>query len=84
MIPMEKVKTATGREFDCTYFNPFPASGEVNISIVNSSFATIATVFSNPAETVQLWYGSQYLAHHTKLIAIVNDGDAIRVVLGKD
>ena len=80
----DKVKTATGKVFDCTYFNPFPPLGEVNISIVNSSFATIATVFSNPAETVQFWYGDQYLAHHTKLIAIVNDGDAIRVVMGKE
>ena len=81
---MEKVKTATGKEFDCTYFNPFPPSGQVNISIINSSFATLASVFSNPAETVQLWYGKKYLAHHTKLIAIVNDGDAIRVVLEKE
>lgn len=81
---MEKIKTATGKTFDCTYFNPFPPMGQVNISIINSSFATLASVFSNPAETVQLWYGNQYLAHHTKLIAIVNDGDAIRVVLGKE
>ena len=80
----DKVKTATGKEFDCTYFNPFPPLGEVNISIVNAPFATIATVFSNPAETVQMWYGNQYLAHHTRLIAVVNDGDAIRVVLGKE
>ena len=81
---MEKIKTATGKTFDCTYFNPFPPMGQVNISIINSSFATLASVFSNSAETVQLWYGNQYLAHHTKLIAIVDDGDAIRVVLGKE
>lgn len=81
---MDKVKTATGKEFDCTYFNPFPPMGQVNISIVNANFATLASVFSDPAETVQLWYGDQYLAYHTKLLAIVNDGDAIRVVLGKE
>ena len=81
---MEKLKTATGKEFDCTYFNPFPPMGQVNISITNSSFVTLASVFCNPAETTQLGYGDQYLAHHTKLIAIVNDGDAIRVVLGKE
>lgn len=81
---MDQLKTATGKVFDCTYFNPFPPSGEANISIVNASFTSLAAVFSNPAETVQLWYGKQYLAHHTKLIAIVNDGDAIRVVLGKE
>lgn len=81
---MEKIKTATGKTFSCDYFNPFPPAGQVNISIVNESFVTLASVFSNPAETVQLWYGDEYLAHHTKLIAIVNDGDAIRVVLGKE
>ncbi len=24
---MEKLKTATGKEFDCDYFNPFPPGG---------------------------------------------------------
>lgn len=81
---MEKIKTATGKAFDCIYFNPFPPMGQVNISIINTSFSVLASVFSNPAETVQLWYGEQYLAYHTKLIAIVNDGDSIRVVLGKE
>lgn len=81
---MEKIKTATGKEFECIYFNPFQPMGQVNISIVNTSFPVLASVFSNPTETVQLWYGDQYLAYHTKLLAIVNDGDAIRVVLGKE
>lgn len=81
---MKKIKTATGKEFDCTYFNPFPPMGQVNISIVNTPISGLASVFSNPAETVQLWYGDQYLAYHTKLLAIVNDNDAIRVVLGKE
>ena len=81
---MEKLKTATGKEFDCTYFNPFPPMGQVNISIVNTSFSVLASVFSNPTESVQLLYCNQYLAYHTKLLAIVNDGEAIRVVLGKE
>lgn len=80
---MDKVKTATGREFDCTYFNPFPPAGQVNISIVNASFAGLAAVFSNPAETVQLTYNGQHLTEHTKLMAIIQEGDAIRIVLGK-
>lgn len=81
---MEKVKTATGKQYDCDYFNPFPPAGQVNIRILNASLVEVATVFGNPAETVQLWYGSQYLAYHTKVIAIVPEGDAIRVVLGKE
>lgn len=81
---MDQLRTATGKVFDCTYFNPFPPMGQVNISIVNASFYTLAAVFSNPAETVQMWCGNQYLSYHTKLTAIVNDGDAIRVVLEKE
>ena len=81
---MEKLKTATGKEFECIYFNPFPPMGQVNISIVNTSISELASVFSNPTETAQLWYGDQYLAYNTKLLAIVNDGDAIRGVLGKE
>lgn len=81
---MEKLKTATGKTFDCDYFNPFLPEKQVNIRILNSSFSVVAAVFSNPKETVQMWYMNQYLAHHTNLIAVVNDGDAIRVVLGKE
>lgn len=80
---MEKVKTATGKQYDCDYFNPFPPAGQVNLRIPNASLVEVASVFGNPAETVQLWYGEQYLAHHTKLVAIVPESDAIRVVLGK-
>ena len=53
---MEKLKTATGKEFDCDYFNPFPQAGQINIRILGESLATIATVFANPAETVQMWW----------------------------
>ena len=82
---MDKLKTATGKEFSCDYFNPFPPAGQVNIRILSASLVEIATVFGNPAETVQLWYGeTQYLAHHTQVVAIVPEGNAIRVVLGKE
>lgn len=81
---MEKVKTATGKEFDCDYFNPFPPAGQVNIRLVNVPLADVAAVFSNPAETVQLRFERQYLASHTKLVAIVPETGAIRVVLGKE
>lgn len=81
---MEKLKTATEKQYDCDYFNHFPPAGQVNIRILNSSLVEVAAVFGNPAETVQLWCNGQYLAHHTKIIAIVPEGDAIRVVLGKE
>lgn len=81
---MDKLNTATGKQYDCDYFNPFPPAGQVNLRILNASLVEVATVFGNPTETVQLWYGSQYLAQHIKVIAIVPEGDAIRVVLGKE
>lgn len=81
---MDKLTTATGKKFDCDYFNPFAPAAQVNIRIVNSNLVEVSSVFGNPAETVQLFYGKEYLAHHTKVIAIVPEGDAIRVVLGKE
>lgn len=81
---MEKLKTATGKKFDCDYFNPFPPANQVNLRVLGVSLVEAATVFSNPAETVQLWWEKQYLAQHTKVVAIVPEGDAIRIVLGKE
>lgn len=81
---MDKLKTATGKEFSCDYFNPFPPAGQVNLRVLNTSLATVVTIFANPDETVQLWHGEQYAAQYTKLVAIVPEGNAIRVVLGKE
>ena len=81
---MDKLKTATGKEFECDYFNPFPPANQVNLRVLGVSLVEAATVFSNPAETVQLWWEKQYLAQHTKVVAIVPEGDAIRIVLGKE
>lgn len=80
---MEKLKTATGKEFDCDYFNPFPQEGQLNIRIVGESLATIATVFADPRETVQLWWEGQYASQYTQILAIVPETGAVRVVLRK-
>lgn len=81
---VEKIKTATGKMFDCDYFNPFPPAGQINLRVLKTSFATVATIFSDPRETVQMWCGEQYAAQYTKLIAIIREDDAIRVVLGRE
>lgn len=81
---MEKLKTATEKEFDCDYFNPFPEAGQINIRVLGKTLVYVATVFSDPSETVQLWWENSYAAGYTKLVAIVPEGDAIRVVLGKE
>ena len=81
---MEKLKTATGKEFDCDYFNQFPSANQVNLRVLNSSLVEVASVFGNPKETVQLWCGEQYISNHTKVVAIVPEMGAVRVVLGKE
>ena len=81
---MEKLKTATGKEFDCDYFNPNASMMQIHVRVVGESLATIATVFANPAETVQMWWEGQYAAQYTKIIAIVPETGAVRVVLGKE
>ena len=81
---MEKLKTATGKEFDCDYFNPFPQARQINLRVLNTSLPTVATVFAEPQETVQMWFEGQYAAQYTKLIAIVPENGAVRLVLGKE
>ena len=81
---MEKLTTATGKRFDCDYFNPFPPAAQVNIRVLGVSLVEVASVFGNPTETVQLWFGNQYLSQHTKVVAIVPETGAVRVVLGKE
>lgn len=80
---MEKIITATGKQFDCDYFNPSEVIGQANLRVLNESIVNVATVFSSPNETVQLWYRSMYASSFTKLVAIVPEGNAIRVVLRK-
>jgi hypothetical protein len=44
----------------------------------------LAEVFGNREETIQLWHGENYLAMYTKLVALVPEGDAVKVVLAKE
>lgn len=81
---MPNLKTATGKEFECDYFNPAPTLGQINLRIKKESLATVATVFNDERETVQMTYENQYASMYTKLIAIVPEMDAVRVVLGKE
>lgn len=81
---MDKVKTATGKTFDSDYLAAIPTPAQAYIRILNASLAEVATVFSNPAETVQLWHGDHYLAFYTHLVAIVPEPGAVKVVLSKE
>lgn len=80
---MNKLTTATGKLLDCDYFNPFPVAGQLTLSVLNLSLVDVVTIFSNPLETVQLWWEGEYVSQHTTVIAIIPDGNAVRVVLGR-
>lgn len=81
---MEKIYTATGKEFDTDYFNPSELTKQADIRIIGASVVTVASVFSDRSETMQLWCGNAYASGFTSLLAIRVEGNAIRVVLGKD
>lgn len=57
---------------------------QANVRILNMPMAEVARIFSDPAQTVQLRFENDYAAGFTKLLAMIDDGDAIRVVLGKE
>lgn len=81
---MEFLITATGRNISCDYFNPNQPIPQVDIQISGLSVTEAAAIFSDRHETEQLWYGNQYLAHYTQLVAIIPDGKSIRIVLRKE
>lgn len=79
-----KLKTASGMELDCDYMGHSDVNRQANVRILGSTFPTVASVFANPSETVQLWFDGDYAAGFTKLLAIRDDENAIWVVLGKE
>lgn len=79
-----KIRMATGRELECDYMDHSQQRRQANIRILNTPITEVASVFSNPTETTQMWFESDYIAGFTKLLAMIDDGDAIRVVLGKE
>ena len=81
---MEKVRTATGREFDCDSFSMIEDPVRLYIRIHGVPISTVAAVFSDPRETVQIYYGDIYVAQFTKLLGIIPENGMIRVNLTKE
>lgn len=57
---------------------------QATIRILNTSMQEVARIFSDPSEASQMWFETDYAAGFNKLLAVIDDGDAIRVVLGKE
>lgn len=78
---METVKTATGKEFECESFSMIENPQRLYIRIRNAPISTIAAVFSDPRETVKLYYGDIYVSQYTTLLGIIPENGMIRVNL---
>lgn len=81
---MDIVKTASGKVFNSDYIATIPNPAQAYIRICGEPLIKVAEVFGNREETIQMWYGDIYLAMYTKLIALVPEGKAIKVVLAKE
>lgn len=78
------IETATGKEFKTDYFNPSASLGRLTMRILESTMADVATVFSDPAETVRLTHAGRTVENYTKLIYISPEANVIRVALRKE
>lgn len=81
---MEKIKTATGQEFDCDFVSSMLFPSRTYIRVCGAPIGTVATVFSSKSETTSLRFGDNVIEGYTNLVAIVPESDAIRIVLGKE
>lgn len=81
---MDKITTATGKEFDCDFFSSIPEPPRLYLNIVNTTFARVAEVFFNPTETMQLRCGRYYFAQFTRLVSISPGNGAVQVALAKE
>lgn len=82
---MSKIVTATGKEFECDYLTKIDSPAMVFLRILNNPISVVATVFSDPAETMQLHYENVYLAQYTKLVSLFpEEGTAIKITLSKE
>ena len=79
-----KIKLATGKELECDYMSHSERHRQATIRILGSSIGETAKIFSDPAETAHMRFENDYAAGFTKLLAIIDEDDAIRVVMGKE
>ena len=79
---MEKIITASGISFDSDYISAIPYPSRAYIRIVNSDIATVARVFADQQETEGMTYGKDLKLSYARLVAVMPEGDAIKVILG--
>lgn len=81
---MDKIITATGKNFDSDYVATIPYPEMAFIRILGVPIGTVAEIFSDKTETETITYRDYVLTGYTKLLALVIEGDAVKVNLAKE
>lgn len=81
---METVITAKGKTFKTDMVSAIHSPDRVYIRVLDAAIGDVASVFSDKTETVAIQYGNRILNRYTRLVAIVPEEGAVRVVLGKE
>jgi hypothetical protein len=81
---MDTIRTSSGKIYECDLLSAIDTPCRLYIRVVNSTLPEVATTFCNKEETKELLYGDILLAGYTKLLSIVIEDTAIRVVLTKE
>lgn len=81
---METITTAKNKVFRTDLVSTIRSPERLYIRILGATMAEVAVAFSDKTETIAMKYGARLLGHWTRLVAIVPEGDAIKVILGKE
>ena len=81
---MNTIKTSSGKIYECDSLSAIDNPCRLSIRIVNSALSEVATTFGDKEEIKELLYGNILLTGYTKLLSIVIEDTAIRVVLTKE
>ena len=81
---MDTIKTSSGKLYECDSLSAIDSPCRLYVRIVNSTLAEIATTFGDKEEIKELLYGDILLIGYTKLLSMIIEDTAIRVVLTKE
>lgn len=81
---MDTIKTLNEKIYECSSLSVIDNPCRLYIRIVNSTLSEVAATFGDKEETKELLYGDILLMGYTKLLSMVIEDTAIRVVLTKE
>lgn len=80
---MDKIITATGKEFYSDYLSAIPYPAQTFFRVLNTPIDMVAKVFSDSSETSKIQYCEHCLEGYTSLVALIPEGNAVKVCLAK-